>query len=313
MKKFYSTALLFLFLGLVTSAKAQDMPLSQILIEGEGWEPVTGHEASGRTFGFTDGLSTDADGNLYFSDVRSGNAVYKVDLEGKTSEFIPNAEGISGLQWGADGRLYACVSRQREVVVFTKEGERTQLAAPVQPNDLVVTYDGNLYYTQTKDKEIRRISPDGEMTVVSKDVVTKPNGITLSTDQGILAVSDHGGKYVWTFRIAADGTLENAEPYMEMRTPVADPEIAKGDGMATDAHGRYYVTTAEGLQVFDPTGRLCGVIAKPQDENLVSVAFAGPDHAYLYVACGQQIFRRKTKTHGALFFQEPKPAEAPPK
>jgi len=33
----------------------------------------------------------------------------------------------------------------------------------------------------------------------------------------------------------------------------------------------------------------------------------------LYVANGGKIYRRKTKTAGALFFQEPKPNEAPPK
>lgn len=284
------------------------MPLSQILIEGEDWEPIVeGYE-------FTDGLCTDAEGNLYFSDVKGGTAVYKTDLEGKTTEFIKDAPGISGLQWGSDGKLYACVAKEQRVVVFDKEGEETELANEVRPNDLVVTHDGNLYFTMTPTKEIRRIDPEGKMTVVSEGDVTKPNGITLSRDQGTLAVSDHGGKHVWAFRIEKDGSLSAAEGYMEMRTPVKDPEIAKGDGMATDVHGRYYVTTAEGLQMFDPTGRMGGVMPKPDPEaNLVSVCFAGPDHAYLHVANGGTIYRRKTKTRGALFFEEPASDEVMPK
>ena len=174
--------------------------------------------------------------------------------------------------------------------------------------------NGNLYFTMTPTKEIRRIDSAGKMTIVSEGVVTKPNGITLSPDQGTLAVSDHGGKFVWAFRIEKDGSLSHPGNYMEMRTPVADPEIARGDGMATDIHGRYYVTTAEGLQMFDPTGRMGGVIATPDPEQmLVSVCFAGPDHSYLYVANGGKIFRRKTKTSGALFFQEPQMPAAPPK
>ena len=144
-------------------------------------------------------------------------------------------------------------------------------------------------------------------------MITKPNGITLSPDQGTLAVSDHGGKYVWVFRIEADGTLQHPGNYMTMRTPVSNPEIAKGDGMATDIHGRYYVTTEEGLQMFDPTGRMGGVIAKPQDKPLVSVCFAGDKHEFLCVACGDKIYRRKTKTRGALFFEAPRKNEAPPK
>jgi enterochelin esterase family protein len=287
---------------------AQDMPLSQVLIDGADWEVAV------EGFEFTDGLSTDSEGNLYFSDVKGGDSVYRADLEGKVEKFYPDSPGISGLQWSADGLLYACVAREKRVVRFDKGGAKTDLATDVRPNDLVVTHDGNLYFTMTPTKEIRRIAPDGAMTVVSEGVVTKPNGITLSRDQGTLAVSDHGGKHVWTFRIEKDGTLSHATPYMTMRTPTADPEIAKGDGMATDKHGRYYVTSAEGLQMFDPTGRMGGVIATPDPEKpLVSVCFAGPGHEWLYVANGGTIYRRKTKTAGALFFEEPKPAEAPPK
>ncbi len=307
MKPIFLIALtLSLLIGSPT-AHGQDMPLSQVLIEGEDWQVF----AEG--FDFTDGLSTDAEGNLYFSDVKSGTAVYQADLDGKVTEFIKDAAGISGLQWGADGKLYACVSRARIVVVFDKDGKMTQLADEVRPNDLVVTHDGNVYFTMTPTSEIRRIDPEGRMTVVSTGEVTKPNGITLSPDQGTLAVSDHGGKHVWAFRIKKDGTLDAAEGYMTMRTPVADPEVARGDGMATDVHGRWYVTTEMGLQMFDPTGRMGGVIAKPQDAPLVSACFAGPNHEYLYVACGDKIFRRKTKTRGALFFQPPHPAEPMPK
>ncbi len=291
---------LLLLLSWVGGALAQDMPLSQVLIDGEGWQVVIdGH-------GFTDGLCSDADGNVYFSDVRSGQVIYKVDLEGKLSEFIKNAAGISGLQWGADGKLYACVARGHMVVRFDKEGKMEVLAKEVRPNDLVVTHDGNVYFTQTPEKEIRRIDPEGKMTVVSKDVVTKPNGITLSPDQGTLAVSDYGGKYVWAFRIEKDGSLSYPQNYMTMRTPNSNPEVARGDGMATDAAGRYYVTSAEGLQMYDPTGRMGGVIAKPQNAGLVSATFAGPGLSYLYVACGDTIYRRKTKTKGVLFFQSPK-------
>lgn len=284
------------------------MPLSQVLIVGEGWEPV----AEG--FAFTDGLCTDSEGNLYFSDVRGGTAVFKVDLEGKTSEFIKNAPGISGLQWDSRGCLNACVAKGHRVVVFDKQGNQTELAKEVRPNDLVVSHDGNLYFTMTPTREIRRIDPEGKMSVVSEGVINKPNGITLSRDQGTLAVSDHGGKHVWAFRIEKDGSLAHPGNYMEMRTPVKDPEIARGDGMATDVHGRYYVTSAEGLQMFDPTGRMGGVIATPDpNSGLVSVCFAGPGHKWLYVANGGTIYRRKTKTHGALFFEKPEQNEKMPK
>lgn len=138
-----------------------------------------------------------------------------------------------------------------------------------------------------------------------------PNGITLSPDQGTLAVSESGGGFVWTFRVNADGTLDARSPYMSMRRPI-DPKgefktqepppykpAASGDGMTSDTLGRYYVTTALGVQVFDPTGRLCGVLTKPQPHKpLTSCAFSGPNREYLYVTNGDKIFRRKVQAVG---------------
>lgn len=284
------------------------MPLSQVLIDGKNWELVT------EGLQFADGLCADAEGNLYFSDVKGGKAVYRIFADGdQVEEFIAKAPGISGLKWGSNGRLYACIAAQGRVVSYSEKGEEEELAGEVRPNDLVVTHEGNVYFTMTPTGEVRRIDPEGNLSVVSQGVVKRPNGITLSPDQGTLAVSEHGGKHVWVFRIEADGTLSNPEPYMTMRTPASDPEVAKGDGMTTDVHGRYYVTSAEGIQVFDPTGRMSGVIAKPEEAPVVSVAFAGPEHRYLYVANGGKIFRRKTLTQGALFFQKAEKRQPVPK
>jgi len=64
--------------------------------------------------------------------------------------------------------------------------------------------------------------------------------------------------------------------------------------MAVDKSGRYYVTSAVGIQVFDPTGRLCGVLPKPKESQpLTSCVLAGPNHEFLYVTNGDTIFRRK--------------------
>ena len=74
--------------------------------------------------------------------------------------------------------------------------------------------------------------------------------------------------------------------------------------MTSHVHRRYYVTSAQGLQMFDPTGRMGGVILKPQNKPLVSVSFAGPNLSYLYVCCGDKIYRRKARSKGVLFFMK---------
>jgi enterochelin esterase family protein len=64
--------------------------------------------------------------------------------------------------------------------------------------------------------------------------------------------------------------------------------------MTTDSLGRYFVTTALGVQVFDPTGRLCGVLDRPQmNKPLTSCVIAGPKRDLLYITNGDRIYRRR--------------------
>ena len=276
---------------------AQDMPLTQVLIEGEDWQSVSkGHR-------FTDGLTTDADGNLYFADVAAGTTINRIGLDGKLTAVADNAPRISGMHFGPDGRIYACQGGSfGRIVAFDLEAGKMEVVAEnVKPNDLVVTSDGHIYFTETAKMQVSHIAPGG--AVQAADVASKaagaqrPNGIALTPDQGTLAVSDYGGRHTWVWRLGKDGSLDLRQPYITLRTPV--PALpSKGDGMTTDAVGRYYVTSAVGLQMFDPTGRMGGVIAAPTRQPIVSVAFAGPGHQYLYVAAGDEIFRRKTKTSG---------------
>ena len=276
---------------------AQDMPLTQVLIEGEDWQSVSkGHR-------FTDGLTTDADGNLYFADVAAGTTINRIGLDGKLTAVADNAPRISGMHFGPDGRIYACQGGSfGRIVAFDLEAGKMEVVAEnVKPNDLVVTSDGHIYFTETGKMQVSHIAPGG--AVQAADVASKaagaqrPNGIALTPDEGTLAVSDYGGRHTWVWRLGKDGSLDLRQPYITLRTP-APALPSKGDGMTTDAVGRYYVTSAVGLQMFDPTGRMGGVIAAPTRQPIVSVAFAGPGHQYLYVAAGDEIFRRKTKTSG---------------
>jgi enterochelin esterase family protein len=64
--------------------------------------------------------------------------------------------------------------------------------------------------------------------------------------------------------------------------------------MAVDKQGRYYITSDLGVQIFDPTGRPCGVLPKlNQDQPLTTCMLAGPDHSTLYIAHGSTIYSRK--------------------
>ena len=99
----------FALAGMLT---AQDMPLSQVLIPGEGWELTAfGHE-------FTDAPTADAAGNFYYSDLRSEQGLYKIIPQGKVILYLKGMTGISGMKFGPDGKIYACRARTRELVLI---------------------------------------------------------------------------------------------------------------------------------------------------------------------------------------------------
>jgi gluconolactonase len=286
-------SLLLALLTVASAVRAQDTSLHEYLVEGEPWKEA----ASG--YVFTDGLCVDAAGNLFFTDVKGGKGIYKIDVKtGKTTLALDNLPGISGLQIGPDGRFYACHNKEQRVIAITPEGQVDVLVTGVKCNDLAVTKKGFVYFTETPTQSIHVITPDKQHRVADQGKVNRPNGITLSPDEQTLVVSDAGGAHVWAWQIQNDGSLAAGAPFMTMRLATGK-ETAQGDGATTEAQGRYFVTTEIGIQIFDTAGRLSGILDKPDPAGkVVSVEFAGPKHDVLYVASGDKIFSRQLKTPG---------------
>jgi enterochelin esterase family protein len=289
---------------------AGDEALSKVLPDGGSpgdWELV------GEGYAFTDAACSDAEGNFYFCDLPHG-VIYRVEANAASATSPPrprpwldHGPKISGLKFGPDGQLYACVQGQgtnnvkRLVVIDPTTKRIEEVATQVDPNDLVVARTGWIYFTDTAAGQVLAVPTSARGLARPHPVaggIRAPNGITLSADQQMLFVSEYRGTNVWSFLIAPDGTLRSGERYMELRTPVDQAESG-GDGMTTDAESRYWITSHTGIQVFDATGRLGGVITKPQDKGTVSCAFAGPGRRYLYVCSSDKVYRRLTLTRGA--------------
>jgi sugar lactone lactonase YvrE len=184
------------------------------------------------------------------------------------------------------------------IAIALPSKEISVVADNVQPNDLAVSKHGYVYFTDTGKGAVVGVEiKTGKIFTAATNLVA-PNGIALSPDGGTLAVSEYRGTNVWTFRVNADGKLDAGARTMTLRTPTGQT-VSAGDGMCVDAAGRYYVTSAVGIQMFDSTGRMGGVIAKPQNKGIVSCGFGGD---YLYVCNADKIFRRKTQATGAWLF-----------
>ena len=276
-----------------------DLTLLDLLIPGESWAVAVDD------LGFADALCADKEGNLYFCDMRAP-AVKCLTVSGEMR--LIAEESVSGLEFNADeSLLYACQgAKSRVISIDPNTGDVQTVAEGVKPNDLAVTGDGYILFTQTGKSEVVRIDPKSGAVEVMDKGINRPNGIALSNDGGTLAVSASGGTHTWTFRVNGEGVLDAKMPTMPMRLPIdlkgefrfneRPPYVkaSRGDGMAVDRIGRYYVTSALGVQIFDTTGRPCGVLPKvDKAQPLTTCMLAGEDHNTLFIAHGKRIYRRK--------------------
>ena len=282
-----------------TAQSKQDV--YQVLIPGEEWQLVSqGHR-------HTDGPAVNAAGELYFTDP-ANNRIHKVAPDGKVSTFVENANGANGLMFGPDGRLYAGLTRTRQIVAYDTSGKAEVLAEDLPSNDLAVNVKGDLYVTDSANKKVWFVPRGGKPRVVDEGI-DFPNGVLFSPDQTLLYVSDYTGQLSWVFQIQPDGSLTHKQKYFYVHMPDAAARSGS-DGMAVDADGRVYIATSLGVQVFDQIGKCHAIIPAPQPTaSLSNVEFAGPNMDEMYVTNGDKVFKRKTKVKGVLSWQKPiKPA-----
>src|SRR5436190_4500327 len=194
---------------------AGDEALSKVLIDGEPWQEV------GAGFGMTDGACSDAEGNLYFSDLPKAT-IFKIGSDQKVSAFMVDGPKISGLKFGPDGRLYACTQgpKKQVVAITLATKEITILADDVQPNDLTVSAHGFVYFTETPKDQVTGIDVKAGKVFAAATKLNAPNGIALSPDGGRLAVSEYSGSNVWTYRVNEDGRIEAVAAHMRLRAEV---------------------------------------------------------------------------------------------
>ena len=277
------------------TASGQDMPLSQVLLPGAKWELL------GEGYQFTEGPAVSPAGEVFFTDVPASK-IYRITPAGKVSLFAENTARTNGLMFGPDGRLYGCRNRDRAIVARKLDGTMETIATDVASNDIVVLSDGSLYFTDPSGGTVWRVAAGGKPTVVAQDL--RPNGLILWPDEGTLVVTDSAQPWLWTYRIGTDGTLQHGDRYYgPLRLPSGNRSSRPGsDGMTVDRDGRLYVATRAGIQMFDTTGRMGGVIPAPQPKFLSNVVFGGPKFEYLYATCTDRVYRLRTKTAGAPYF-----------
>jgi gluconolactonase len=279
----------FLALLFASPAVTQDMPLSQVLIDGEGWKTVAeGYDA-------VSSLAADRDGNIYIADL-PGRRLHRLDGQGQAKPFGNLKDGVSGLCVAADGRIYACQPTRRRIVFLGSQGE-TPVVENIDATSCIVTTTNEIYCTVPRDLGVYRIA-NGKRQKVD-DAVVAPAALTLWPDEATLVIGYPSSSYLWACRIEKDGSLSAKDRYYALRLPRGQ----EGSGvtqMTEDDAKRLYAATHEGVQIYDPTGRMSGVLLKPERGDVTAVTIGGPGHSTLYIGCGSKVYGRKIKSKGAF-------------
>jgi gluconolactonase len=232
-----------------------------------------------------DGLVGTPDGGIFFAQEQP-STVRKLDSKDQESVYVRDTHGAGSLAIDSQGRLLAvqrtCTDPGRgnapcseppAVAVIYPEAQRKIIADNFEGkplgrlNDLVVDKRGTVYFTVGP---AYYVNADGRVRSLGDNI--RSNGIMLSPDEKVLYVTNGG--VILAFDIQPDGSVTN-------RRDLAKLEGGNGDGMAVDAAGRLYVTSAPGVQVFAVDGKYLGTIPTPR--NPISVTFSGPDKRTLYI------------------------------
>jgi sugar lactone lactonase YvrE len=122
--------------------------------------------------------------------------------------------------------------------------------------------------------------------------VPEPTCGAVALGGSTLLVGDAAGRYVWAFRIEKDGSIGPGDRYCRLRVNASNR--SETSALTVDGVGRFYAATNLGVQVFDPTGRLCGVMTAPPGK-VTGLTFAGDK---LYAAAGDKRYVRRMLAEG---------------
>jgi sugar lactone lactonase YvrE len=273
----------------------------------------------GGDYGFIANLTSDHEGNVYFANSRTGQT-YRVDPQAKAPQFAgPRGDGTI-LRAGPNGRVYTYSPYRNDIVSSnTTAGvgsDEKTIARNLSDGleDFLVTANGSLYLLNPTAAMIDFIDAEGRARVALRwtaGEMTAPTGLALSPDQSMLVVTDGDSRYSWSFQIAADGTLQNGEPFYRLELPETTVMSWQSGtrGAVEDVNGMVYFATPLGIQISMQNGRVMQILNPPvPGAPITGITFAGAgDASWLYVAEGGMLYRRPVKVTGANAWTVVKP------
>ena len=238
-----------------------------------------------------EGPGCDADGNLYVVNLKKNGDIAKITPDGKTEVFVelPGKSVGNGIVFDKKGAMYVADYTGHNVLKIDMKTKKIEVfahdATTNQPNDLAIAPDDTLYASdpdwKNKRGQLWRIDTKGKVTRVATEMGTT-NGIEVSPDGRKLYVNETVQRNVWSFDIAADGSLSNKRLLKQF------PDFGF-DGMRCDVDGNLYITRHGKGTVVKMTPQ--GEVLKEIDvlgASPTNICFGGPDGRTAYVTEAEQ-------------------------
>jgi len=237
-----------------------------------------------------DGFALGPDGNVW---VTSTRWVSRVTADGETTTFPmpeeqvgqhftqaagPIVAGSDGNLWLSGYRATSVDGEARSVATIdrmTPSGEMTQFDLPGPgsfPTRLALGPDGNVWFTETQEDRVGRITPAGGIQMFQLPAGTRPVEIVLGADGNLWVTEDKDDP-------AALGRIEPSGQFTEF--PL-EPGIFAG-ALTAGPDGRLWFASGPGsIARMTPSGRVSRV-ELPHATNVVDIV-AGSDGSVWYTA-----------------------------
>jgi gluconolactonase len=262
-------------------------------VVAEGVEP----KLISRQFSFTEGPAVDKNGNVFFTD-QPNDKIWKYATDGTLTVFLDKAGRSNGMYFDKKGNLITCADEQNQILSITPDRKVTVLLTDIKgqklngPNDLWIHPEGGIYFTdpyyqrnywtrkkaEIEGEKVYYLPKDSKEAIAVADNVTKPNGIIGTPDGQFLYVADIKGNKTFKYKIAKDGTLQDAEVFAEQGS----------DGMTIDNKGNIYLT-GNGVSVYNAAGKKIKQISVPENWT-ANVCFAGKNRNQLFITASTGIY-----------------------
>jgi gluconolactonase len=258
---------------------------------------------------------------LLWSDIPNDRLLRYDETDGSVSVFMTPCNNHNGHTVDREGRLIACEHRSRSVTRIEHDGSRTVLASHWNgkrlnsPNDVVVTSDGAIWFTDPtygidSDYEgdaapseigashVYRVDPKtGAVTAIVTDRV-KPNGLCFSPDETILYVSDTGRSHVadHPITITAYDVASDLQTVNKGRA-FATSQAGFFDGFRVDVRGNVWTSAGQSVHAYAPDGTLA--VSIEIGEIVGNLCFGGPKRNRLYICAQTSLYSLYLNTRGA--------------